>query len=437
MRSETLTSMLLIGCALGLFGCASYRAEPLPALAEGRRPQAPAPPMTVTAVVAAALADNPDLRAARAQRGVAEAQRRQAGLLPDPTLSGAILPLLAGVGSTMAWNASLSEDLRAVVTLKARRAGAKAAFEQVDAQLLWQEWQLAAQAELLAVQTIEGERALAVLRQTQALFAARSERLQRALAQGNVTLQATAPDLAALQSAHAQIDAAERQQLARRHQLNALLGREADAPLSLAGAADLPLLDLKQIDRLAAEMARRRPDLIALRLGYQAQEARTRAAVLTQFPLLNLGLTGGSDNSNVRNGGPQFTLALPIFDGNRGDVAVQTATRAQLAAEYQARLQAAYGQIRAAVSELNTAKRQLMELRADLSGAQRTADQAVRVFDSGALDELAYVDLLSARFAKQGEIIALEQTVLEQQAALIALVGAGLPSIDHLPDVAP
>jgi outer membrane protein TolC len=393
--------------------------------------------MTVAAVVSAVLVDNPDLRAARTQHRVAEAQRRQAGVMPDPTLSGALLPLLAGAGSSLAWNASLSADLRGIVSLRARRAGAKAAFEQVDAQLLWQEWQTASQAQLLAVQIIEGEQALAALRQTQALFAARSARLQRALAEGNVTLQTTAPDLAALQSARAQVDAAERTQLSRRHQLNALLGCEADAPLPLAARADLPPLDIDQIDRLAAEMARRRPDLIALRLGYQAQEAKTRVAVLMQFPLLNLGVAGGSDNSNVRNGGPQFTLAVPIFDGNRGDVAVQTATRAQLRAEYQARLLAAYGQIRAAVTELKAAEGQLAVLRTDLPAVERAAEQAQGAFNTGALDELAYVDLVGARAAKAGEIIALEQIVLEQRAALVAIVGVGLPSIDQLPDIAP
>jgi hypothetical protein len=44
--------------------------------------------------------NNPDLIAARAQRGVAEAQVLQAGILPNPSISGAYAFLLGGPGSS-------------------------------------------------------------------------------------------------------------------------------------------------------------------------------------------------------------------------------------------------------------------------------------------------------------------------------------------------
>ena len=47
-----------------------------------------------------AVQNNPDLRAVRAQHGVAQAQVLQAGLLPNPQFTGAFLPLVAGVGTT-------------------------------------------------------------------------------------------------------------------------------------------------------------------------------------------------------------------------------------------------------------------------------------------------------------------------------------------------
>jgi len=45
---------------------------------------------------------------------------------------------------------------------------------------------------------------------------------------------------------------------------------------------------------------------------------------------LNIGLTGGSDTSNVRTIGPQITLELPVFDRNQGNRSRSSgATRAQ------------------------------------------------------------------------------------------------------------
>jgi outer membrane protein TolC len=424
--------------ALALAACTAYRPAPLPdapALAAATAP-APAGLWSAGDVVAMALRDSPDLRAVRTQHLAAEAARRQAGPLPDPTIGGAILPLVAGVGTTLAWNAALSEDLRGLVTLNARREGAKAAQFQVDAQVLWQEWQTAAQARLLFVQIVGGDRALAIQRESTALFARRNARLQAALARGDASLASAAPDLAALQGARALVGASERQQLSRRHQLNALLGREPDAPLPLAPTAAVAEPDLARIDARAAEISRRRPDLIALRLGYRAQEARVRLAVLMRFPVFNLGLAGGSDNSNVRNLGPQISTTVPIFDGNRGDVALQRATRSQLRAEYQARLDAAYGQLRGAVSELKAAEAALAAATAGLPGARRARDQAQRALDAGGIDELTYADLAGAYYAKALEVAQLGEAVLEQRLVIGAAAGDGLPAVQDLPDTA-
>jgi outer membrane protein TolC len=424
--------------ALAIGGCATYRPSPLPT-----SPALVASPswtgidrLNLSDIVAMALRDNPDLKAVRTQRAVAEAGRRQAGVSPDPVVGGAVLPLVAGMGTTFAWNAALSEDIRGLVTLSARRGAAKAVELQVDAQVLWQEWQTAAQARLLFVQIVEGARVLAIQRQGLALFAERTRRLQTALARGDMSLASAAPDLAALQTARTQVDTSQRQQLSRRHQLNALLGREPDASLPLAENVEVADLDLTRIDQQAAEISQRRPDLIALRLGYRAQENRTRLAVLMQFPVFNLGLAGGSDNSNVRNVGPQISTSVPIFDGNRGDVAVQRATRAQLGAEYQARLNTAYGQLRAAVSELKADEEALAAVTADLPGARRAKDNAQRALDAGAIDELAYADLAGASIAKAAEATTLEQAVLEQRLTIGAVTGEGLPAIHDLPDTA-
>ena len=440
LRAVRLRGLLL---SAALTGCAHYQPLPLSSGA-GLAPSivaldgAPATnrPLSVTDVARLAVLNSPELRATRAQRGVSQAQLLQAGLPPNPQITSSILPLAAGVGSTTAWNAGLSYDLRSLITLRSRRRSAQDAAEQVDAQIIWQEWQTAGQARLLAVDLIEGNRSLALLRQTEQLLATRERRSRAALAEGNLTLGTIAPDIAARQSARNQINDIQRVLLSRRHQLAALLGLQPDAPLPLTAAPDLPPYDPAAILEALPELANRRPDLIALQLGYRAQDGKVRAAILEQFPNLTFGITGGSDNSNVRNVGPQITLELPIFNHNQGNIAIERATREQLHAEYAARLAAAGGQIRAALSEIELLQDQLVGLRAELPGLQRAASLAEAAFNAAAIDDRSYGDLVSARYAKEQELVVTEQSLLDQQVALATLTGAGMPVVTLGPEQA-
>jgi hypothetical protein len=136
----------LIALCLALAACAQYQPLPLPdhpvlaaRLSDLLRDGQPlAAPLTIGTVATLALRNNADLIAARAQHGVAQAQLLQAGLPPNPQVTGAILPLVAGVGTTTAWNAGLGCDFKSLITLSARRGAARESARQVDAQLLWQ-----------------------------------------------------------------------------------------------------------------------------------------------------------------------------------------------------------------------------------------------------------------------------------------------------------
>ena len=73
--------------------------------------------------------------------------------------------------------------------------------------------------------------------------------------------------------------------------------------------------------------------------------------------------------------------------------------------------------------------RQLDRLRRELDGAARAALQAQAAFDAGNLDERSYVDFVSVRLAKEEEIVAIEQSLLERQVAMATLTGDGMPPI--------
>ncbi|MGC2521140.1 MAG: TolC family protein [Stellaceae bacterium] len=158
----------------------------------------PGRPLGIAAVSLLAVENNPDLKAARAARGVAEAQVLQAGLLPNPSLTGQVSPVLGGPGTATGWMAGLSQDVKALVILNVSRRSAAFAARQVDADLLWQEWQLIGKVRLLVVDIVEGDEVRQLFAAQPRLFTDRYRRSSVAVAQGNLSLSAAAPDLSAL-----------------------------------------------------------------------------------------------------------------------------------------------------------------------------------------------------------------------------------------------
>ena len=422
--------------AVLLGGCAHY--TPLPLATEP--PLAPAlaalpgstesGPLTVEAVVALALENNPGLKAARLKRNIAGAQLLQAGILPNPTLTGAFLPLLSGVGTVPAWNIGLSQNIKAIVTYKSRRRAAGDTARQVDADIVWQEWQVAGQARQLAADLIMNARSRPVYVTAYRLLADRNSKLEKALTAGNVTLVTVAPDRVALQTARAALNVLDQRQLSLMHQLDALLGLAPHVVVPLAATADLPPFDPSAITAELATLPDRRPDLLALRMGYAAADEQVRQAVLSQFPDLVLGGGVNSDNARVINGGPNISVGLPVFDRNQGNIAIANATRAQLHADYSARLAAAVGQVGAMLSEMEQLSAQLATARRDLPAARLAAERAAQAFGASNLDERAYVDLVVNRFNKEQEIMNLELALLDRRIAVQTLIGSGLPVVE-------
>jgi len=117
-----------------------------------------------------------------------------------------------------------------------------------------------------------------------------------------------------------------------------------------------------------------------------------RATIVAQFPNLIIGITGGSDNSEVRNLGPQISLELPLFDRNQGNIAIERATRQKLHDEYAARLAATDAQVRAMVSEITLLTTQLNIAERDAVAIRRAGAAATTEFDDGNLDERSYID---------------------------------------------
>src|SRR5580704_4074544 len=388
-------------------------------------------PLSVYDVAVLAVENNPDLIATRTQRGVARAQVLEAGLLPNPSVSASYLFLLnpdAAAGVLFdAVAASVTQDIQKTITMKGRLRSAKAAALQVDASVLWEEWQLIGKARLLVFDLVQEEKLRRVLVEYRETLQSRFDRGRKALAEGNTTLATVAPDLAAVSDTRKLVFDLERDLDSKHHDLNTLLGLAPEVMVPLKTQLQVLQVDPKTVMRALSDLADRRPDLIALQFGYRSQDEKFRGALVGQFPALTFGPSYARDTSDVRSFGPLLTLNLPIFERNQGNIAIQRTTREQLRAEFQARLSAAHSEVLASLATQRLLGRQLDVERAELPVLKGFADQAESAMNAGNIDERAYVDLVSASYMKQQAVLTLEQQLLEQEVAVATLIGAGMP----------
>jgi outer membrane protein TolC len=398
---------------------------PLPALSS--HPFDPTRPLDMDEVAMVAVANNPDLKALRRKTGVARAQAFAAGLLPNPQLTFDYGFLTGGPGTTDALTLGLAQDIVPLLARSARQRAATASQQSAELDLLWQEWQVVSQARLLFVAAVELRRQHAVLEENLALFAERYQRSSEAMQRGDETLPTVVSDLTGLKAIETQLHDADQLILKNRHDLNALLGLKPEAELRLADDLVSAPIDADRIAKALSNLAQRRPDLLALRAGYQAQEERLRQAVVQQFPSLNIGVIRGKDTTGVQTTTLGVTIGLPIFDRNQGNIAIERATRQQLRDEYQARLDSAYSAADRLVSEQRLLDTQYRSTQDSIVQLRASATIADRAYGAGNLDERSWVDLQAALLEKRLEALKLEQTLLEQRVNLQTLIGTDLP----------
>lgn len=433
-------------CGL-LFACASYRPKPLPTQVQwsdraqlhvdARDIALPAlaaqridldAPWTMQAVAALAVLNNPALRDARDEVGVACAQAFAAGLLPDPQFSASrqIPQGNSGSPTTTAYNLGLSLSVGSLITRGAAVSAGRAHVRQVNLQILWQEWQTAAAAEADYVAAV-GLRERGTLLRAQRDALLKRLRRDRSEQKAGIEPRTTADaDLVELQALQQQLAADARQRQARLAELDSLLGLRPGTPLQLAG---LPRLDPAAVRAAAAALRHLgtiRPDLMALQAGYQSQEQKLREAVLSQFPSVGISISSARDTSDVNTVGFGITFRLPIFNGSRGAIAVRTATRQALYDGYALRLRQSRAEIEQLLADIRLLRQQHASLRAALPALRAAAQATDAALRQG---DVTLPQAQAQRQALLGQRLALEanaQQLGQQTVALQLLTGRGV-----------
>lgn len=421
-----------------LSGCAVYHAAPLPPAPDltaapsvtipasefwlpGLKPHPfPKKGLDETAIITLAVFDNPDLKATRLQARVAGAQLLQAGLLPDPLLSADFAKSHLNYGG----NIGLREDIQALITRRAAKAAARANQQEVHLNILWQECQVAERARELFIQLHSNAGLQRVLESARDFYAERYHQDQAAMQRGDITITVATVDLMLLTDAENKLHQFQLNANVASHQLDQLLGLQPTVQLHLIDSTGPQTLSKDQFQAAITALSHRRADLLALQAGYQSQEQTLREAILAQFPDLSAGVTYGRDPVEGRDDfGPNVTLSLPIFNRNRGHIAIQRATRAVLRQTYQARLDQAEGQADQVWKATEIMQNQLCDLDARLAILRKAAAAAKKGFEQANVSAALYVNIESRLLTTEAEEIQLRASIRTAESALETLLG--------------
>lgn len=389
----------------------------------------PSDGLDITEVATLAVINNPDLRLARDDARIVRAQSFAAGLLPDPQVSlTRDFPRRGIQGTTSAYNAGLGYDLSSIIAHAVGAAAAREENARADLNLLWQEWQVVAQARLLCSRALSQDRLLVWMKRNHELLQARLRHSQEAEAAGNLGIDQSSAVIVAAQDAARQQSDLERQQLQVRQDLNTLLGLAPGVLLELVDE-DLPgVPDEEAARRYEEQLPARRPDLLALKAGFAAQDARYRQAILAQFPPLNLTFTRARDTAGVSTVGFALATALPLWNRNRGNIRIEDASRERLRDEYESRLAAARAEVERVLQDNRLVSAQLRAAEDSLPALDRAADNARRALDEGTMEAASFAAVETARISKHVEAVNLAQSLREGEIALLTLVGGDFPA---------
>ncbi len=381
-----------------------------------------------------ALLVNPKLRALRDQRGVAAAQLLEAGILPNPQLSYSMdFPTFGDTnGATNAFGLGLGWDIKTLITRGARVDAAKARAFSVDLDVAWQEWQVAQAARqhvcrlsLLKQQLSVAEEGLKGLQKNR-------DAVKQAVDMGDMTAIDLSAAEAALQGVHLTLLVARQQMKKEQLALNQSLGFAPERVVPLEAGAGLPeIAMLPSVTTVMNGIEDRRLDLLALKMGYQSQDARVRAAVLAQFPKINIGFLQARDNSNVGSTGFAVSIDLPFLDRNQGRIAIQRATRKQLFDEYVNRLFEARSNVATLLADMASIKKQIRAIESALPTLKDVVERYHRALLEGMADVLSYYNIVNELIAKRLELLRLKQSLMDRNIALEIAAGRFLGGMER------
>lgn len=369
---------------------------------------------------------NPSLRVERDGLALAHAQLLKAGILPNPQLSYTITPPVGGstAGSVISFGTGLSWEATSLISRSATVNVAEENQEKVNLAVAWQELQIA-QAARIAVYRIRA------LNEQVTLQKEKKKRLEDNLAVIQEAVQKSLMTELDLWAARAALSETQSMLLSKEKDikeqfltLNRVLGFPPDYKITVQDNIDLPdHLDPPPFTQLSENLGSRRLDLLALRHGYESQEAAVRAAICKQFPKINIGVNQARSDSNLYTLGIGVSIDLPIFSRNQGDIAIECASRQQLFDEYANRVFEAKSNIAALIVSLRSLNQQVEQAKQSISELEPLLLKYRKAINEGLSDIIVYYNTWNTLTQKHIDLIEMKRTLIEADIALAITSG--------------
>lgn len=401
------------------------------------------------ALIERALAESPNLAAARARIARAVASSEAAGAADKPLIgagvdltrqlytgNGLVPPPIAGTWrntGTAQLNISYEWDFfgrhkaelaAALGSQQAAQAEGAAARLMLSTQLTRAYLSLArvlGQRELLAQQLTEREQSLVLVRQRVAAGLDTSQELRGA--------ESPLPEL------KRQGLMLDEQAALLRNQLASLSAQPASALSLLAPKLPTPLSLQAANEKLGLDLLGRRPDVVAARWRVEAATQQVSVARAQFYPNVTLSAFAGFSSIGfdqlVNAGSRQFgigpSLRLPLFDTGRlrAQLHGSAAEADGAVAAYNAAVLEAVRDASDQLTSLNSLQGQQLEQQALLSNAQSSLNLAQQRFDAGLGSRLAVINARGNVLAQQRQVLDLRGQTLDSQVSLMRSLGGG------------
>jgi cobalt-zinc-cadmium efflux system outer membrane protein len=383
---------------------------------------------------------NPTLRADRNRRDTAQAELIRAGILPNPQLSFNYDFVTGGntEGTLDGWGLGLSWDVTSLISHETKVNAAKAGVASVNLDVAWQEWQVAEAARTAVYDLLSLEAQQAVAQDVDRRLQENLDVIHKAVDQHLKTALDLAAAEAAARDSHALLLQNERDIQHQRTQLNRAIGLPPETRVKLTPGSSLSSrFDPPPLAELIDGVEQRRLDLLGLKRGYESQDQTLRAAILDQFPKINIGFNRANDTTNVHTIGPAVTFDIPIFDRNQATIAAETATRKKLFDEYIARVYDARADISSAIDDIRSINEQIKDAEAAVPNLQHLVDTYREATDRGNADVLSYYEAWNNLARKNLDVLKLKQQLADNRIALEIAAGRYCPDTAENPATQP
>ena len=287
-----------------------------------------AQPLTADAAVQVALLNNPGLQASFEQLGIGEAERVQAGRLPNPGFSFGRLER----GSEVEYERGLHIDLARLLAMPLTSRMEAQRFEQLQRQTSLAVFELANQTRKAWYRAVAAQESLGFMRQVMDSAEAGAELARRLAAVGNYSKLQQAQEQSFYADAGLNLIRAEQARLQTREQLTRLLGLWGEQ-IAFRLPERLPELpaqaeQLPDVERLAMGQ---RLDIQAVRLDAERLARNLGLSKTTRFiNVLELGVVSNKSNEEPTQRGYEISVELPLFDWSGARVAKAEAQYRQM-----------------------------------------------------------------------------------------------------------